>query len=418
VDSQLRCSLCSWHFSERERIAKRYDQAFLIRSTWYLPQALQAAHKLNPTWQKRHLGILCGIVIVAVLIATLWPLNFFPANRTSWLRDAHGIRFDSPGLVESKVPLIPEGNAPGKYCSLELLLGPARIEGSTTILGFYDPNNPSQFLVRQWTDGLIVSRDTANAQNEVKRTKFDVGRVFQPNKLVMVSITSGPNGTVVYLNGAQNRVFPRFRISQKDLSGQIVLGTSPIDYQPWQGEVRGLAIYSIELTAAQASQHYENWISGRAADSPQLDGAIAKYAFTEGAGRSIHSAVPAAPDLEIPRRFTVPHKALLKSPAKEFEASWDYFFDVLRNIAGFVPVGFILCAYWGSTRGRRQAVLFAILGGAVLSFVIELLQFYVPQRNSGITDIITNSLGAALGAVLARPSLVWTILERIKPLTA
>jgi hypothetical protein len=73
---------------------------------------------------------------------------------------------------------------------------------------------------------------------------------------------------------------------------------------------------------------------------------------------------------------------LQKPPAKELEASGDHLSDALRNIAGlfdwdtfFVPIG----------DGREpdgRAVLFAILGGAVLSVVIKLLQFYVPQRNS------------------------------------
>lgn len=369
-------------------------------------------------WQKKRLRILCGIVILAVLIGTLWPFNFFPPNRISWLAEANGIRFGGPGLVVSKAPLRAEGAEPGKSCSLELLLRPASIEGSYTILSFYASNNPNQFQVRQWTDGLLVTQDIVNAQNKVKRTKFDVDHAFQQGRLVLLTITSGPSGTVVYLNARQTQVFRRFTISQSELSGQLVMGTSPVDYEPWPGEVRGLAIYSKELTAAQVSRHYGNWIGGRGADPPNLDGAVARYAFTEGAGRDIHNTVVSGPDLEIPERFGVPHKALLESPAEEFEANWDYVYDLLRNIAGFVPLGFIICAYAGWTRSRRQAILCAILAGGILSFVIEVLQAYIPQRNSGTTDIITNTLGAALGAVLARPSMVRTILGRTKSITA
>lgn len=376
---------------------------------------------MNNKWQavreKSLLGVLCGIAIIAVLIATLWPFNPFPPNRISWLSEANGIRFGGPGLVVSKAPLTTEGAEPGKSCSLELLLRPASIESSYTILSFYTPNNPSQFLVRQWTDGLVVTHDIVNAQNKVKRAKFDVDQAFQQGKLVMLTITSGPSGTVVYLNGSQAQVFPRFTISQSELSGQIVMGTSAVEYQPWPGEVRGLAIYSKELTAGKVSRHYENWLGGRGFDPPDLDGAIAHYAFAEGAGSEIHNAVASGPDLEIPEYFGVPHKALLTSAVKEFEANWRYVIAVLLNIAGFIPLGFILCVYLSLTRTRRKAILSAAVAGAILSLVIEVLQAYIPQRVSGTTDIITNTLGSVLGALLARPSMVRTILERTKLIT-
>lgn len=368
--------------------------------------------------QEKRLGILCGMVILAVLISTLWPFNFFPPNRVRWLPEANGIRFGGDGLVVSKAPLRAEGAEPKNSCSLELLLRPASIEGSYTILSFYAPNNPKRFLVRQWRDGLLVTHDVVDAQDTVKRAKFDVDHAFQEGKLLLLTMTSGPKGTVVYLNGSQAQVFSRFTISQSELSGQIVLGTSAVNYQPWPGEVRGLAIYSKEFTAAQVSRHYGNWIGGRGVDPPDLDGAIARYAFTEGAGRDIHNAIVSGPDLEIPKRFGVPHKALLESPVKEFEANWNYVYDLLRNIAGFVPLGFLVCAYWGWTRNRRQAMLYAMLTGGFLSLVIEVLQAYVPQRSSGTTDILTNTLGAALGAVLARPSMVRTILGRTKLIPA
>jgi VanZ family protein len=387
------------------------EQRGLVRQAWSVNDKLQAVR------EKKRVGILCGIAIIAVLIGTLWPFNPFPPNRISWLPEANGIRFGGPGLVVSKAPLRAEGAEPRKSCSLELLLRPASIEGSYTILSFYAPNNPGQFLVRQWTDDLLVTHDIVNAQHKVKRTKFDVNHAFQQGKLLLLTITSGPGGTVVYLNASQAQVFSRFTISQSELSGQIVMGTSPVDYQPWPGEVRGLAIYSKELTAAEVSRHYGNWIGGRGVDPPNLDGAIAHYAFTERAGREIRNAVASGPGLEIPEYFRIPHKALLTSAVKEFEANPRYVTDVLLNIGGFVPLGLILCFYMSLRRTRLKAILSATLAGGILSFVIEVLQAYIPQRVSGTTDIITNTLGTALGAVLARPSMVRTIVGRTKSFT-
>ena len=57
-------------------------------------------------------------------------------------------------------------------------------------------------------------------------------------------------------------------------------------------------------------------------------------------------------------------------------------------------------------------MLYTILGAGTLSFTIEVLQYYIPRRDSGTTDIITNSLGAATGALLARTSAARRFLER------
>jgi hypothetical protein len=362
---------------------------------------------------RRIIGMLCCAAILALLICTLWPFNPFSENRVRWVPGTNGIAFDGTGVVWSKAPLRFQGIEGSESCTLELLLQPASVESVHTILGFYSPNSPRQFLVRQWTDGLLVSHALIGARSLTKATKFDVDHVFRPGKLFLLTIASGQTGTAVYLDGRAAQVFPRFRIPQNELSGQIVLGTSPTDYQPWSGQIRGLAIYSRELASADVFRHYRAWTSN-GVPPPDLNGAVARYAFTEAAGGEIHNEVAAEPDLEIPARFSVPHKGFLKSPWKEFTADWQYASDVLVNIAGFVPLGLLVYNCWAWSKNPRRALLCTVLAGGVLSFLIEVLQAYIPRRVSGMTDIITNTLGTAVGALIAQSNLTRSVLGRLR----
>lgn len=73
--------------------------------------------------------------------------------------------------------------------------------------------------------------------------------------------------------------------------------------------------------------------------------------------------------------------------------------DIILNILLFVPFGFGLA---GKLRERGKskaaALLVAYISGAVLSYLVEFLQIYIPPRDSGWGDIITNSSGALIGA--------------------
>jgi VanZ family protein len=362
--------------------------------------------------EKECLGILCGIIIVGVLICTLWPFNPFPSNQVSWLAGSNGIRFGREGVIVSMVPMKAGAIDNTESRSLELFLQPAESKRKYTILSFYRPDNPEQFQVNQWTDGLLVVRNALDPRKKMKKEKFDLDHALQAGKSILLTMTSGRNGTTVYVNGLEASRFPRFTISEGDLSGWLVLGTSANYYQPWPGEIRGLAIYSKELTPEEALRHFDDWM-GHSVEPFDLVGAIAYYSLTENKGREIHNAVQSEPDLEIPTSFRVPYKTLLASPVKEFSANLTYLNDLVENIAGFVPVGFLVCAYLGLAQSRKHAILCTILVGGGLSFVIEVLQFYIPRRVSGTTDIITNTLGTALGAVLARPNLVRVFLRKI-----
>lgn len=365
--------------------------------------------------EKKRIGIFCVVAIAAVLFGTLWPFDPWPANKVTWLPGANGVRFEQAGVVLSEAPLpAAPGNPNGKSCSLELLLRPASVGVSDTILGFYVPGNSKQLLIRQWTDGLLVNHEFVDANGEVRGIKFDVDHAFQAGKLLLITVVFGPNGTIVYRDASQAQSFPRFTISPNVLSGQIVMGTSPVDYRPWLGEISGLAVYSKALSAAEVSRHYVEWTSGDGTALSDLDGAVARYEFNERRGREVHSAVPSAPTLRIPGSFNVPHKAMLTSAVKEFDPSRQYVEDVVENIAGFVPLGAILCVYFSFTRSRALAILYATIIGGTLSLLIEVLQAYIPRRVSGTTDIITNTLGAVVGAAIARPDWVRTMLRGVK----
>jgi glycopeptide antibiotics resistance protein len=59
-------------------------------------------------------------------------------------------------------------------------------------------------------------------------------------------------------------------------------------------------------------------------------------------------------------------------------------------------------------------VIATIILGAVFSVTIEILQGFIPMRDSGTTDIITNTLGTALGAMLCRSGALEVLLGKIE----
>ena len=124
----------------------------------------------------------------------------------------------------------------------------------------------------------------------------------------------------------------------------------------------------------------------------------------------IRNLTPGEPDLVIPASFVLPSKRFLALPWDEFRPDWGYVNDLIRNIIGFVPLGFAVCGYFSLT-GNKKAVLVAIVVGALTSFSIEVLQGFIPQRESGLTDVVTNTLGTALGAFLVQSGPIRKFLQ-------
>ncbi len=78
-----------------------------------------------------------------------------------------------------------------------------------------------------------------------------------------------------------------------------------------------------------------------------------------------------------------------------------HFLDIFLNVLLFVPFGFGLSARPRKRGGSRwTSLLRALAVGACASYLVELLQFYIPARDSGWGDVFSNTTGSVVGFFL------------------
>ena len=76
-------------------------------------------------------------------------------------------------------------------------------------------------------------------------------------------------------------------------------------------------------------------------------------------------------------------------------------FDVISNVLGYMPLGFLLALSALRTYRRKRAITMAVFAAAALSLVLESLQSFLPERVSSNLDLFLNVAGAFLGALMA-----------------
>jgi VanZ family protein len=330
----------------------------------------------------------------------------------SWVDNGNGLHFGKYGVILGTGSWNPHDWKEGTGCSIEIWLQPDHVDRGGTVLGFYSPENRIvTFSLHQSLDDLLLRHTAAYSQRFV-RNKWYIEHSFAENKQIFITITSNSRSTAVYVNGNLTRNSPHFRLSSADLTGQLVIGNNPIVDNGWQGQLRGLAIYDRELTPAEIMHHYSAW-TALSTRNIKSEKPAALYSFTEGAGNVVHNQMGSGNGLQIPQRYLVLHQQFLERPWDEFDPSWAYCRDVLINIGGFIPLGFFFCAYFTMARSFERSFLASIIFGAVVSCLIEVLQSFLPTRDSGMTDIITNTMGSGIGAALYERGWVQDLLAGI-----
>lgn len=100
------------------------------------------------------------------------------------------------------------------------------------------------------------------------------------------------------------------------------------------------------------------------------------------------------------------------APWEFLSAGWPRYwtgFDLAANVAGYVPLGFLLAlsfmrrghVRYFASHPNLAGIAVAVLAGTLLSFTMEAIQNYMPSRVASNVDFGLNVAGTLIGAVLA-----------------
>ena len=361
------------------------------------------------------LGIINFAIFVVIVVAGLWPFSFWPENRVRWLTDENGLQFYSPGIIytqkamegwnhgmaeyPSRVPPLQSSNIP-VHISLEIWLqaGQVSYDYTARILSLYDGHKTENIVLSQWKSTLLLQKRIQDRPEE-SYPKIGVKDALLKGVKRLLTITSGPEGTRIYMDGKVAGDFPKFNLSSEKAKGpgRLILGNSPKGNQSWTGHLFGLAIYNRSLRDHEVLQHFRHWeetgsfVSG--------EGPVAFYPFDERSGKIVHDSAGRHP-LFIPSGFEVLQKTILVPPWKDFRLNRSYLLDILTNILGFIPFGFFFsaCLWKKQSYSHYRLLMIPVLIAGGLSLTIELLQAYLPTRSSQLMDVICNTVGAGTGS--------------------
>ncbi|MBI4684803.1 MAG: VanZ family protein [Nitrospirae bacterium] len=339
------------------------------------------------------------ITLIIIFLVGLWPLSFHPKNEVEWLQNSNGVSFYGRGITYTGSFNLKSSLLHNNPITFEILLEPFRATKSDAghFLSFYDGKEIEIIAFRQWKSTLEIFRSFPDSRIRLRDALIS-------NEKRLITVSSEKEGTKIYLNGNFAKFYPNFSlIANSEIAAQLILGNSPSGKSPWKGNIFGIAIYNHSLAQDKVFQHYQAWTKGEAALLKKEE-PIALYLFDEQKGTSVHNQAGQQNPLLMPSTFQMLQKHILDTPLKDFRIKALHFQDIFINIIGFIPLGFFFSALFNKSKffSKNSISFITLLLGSLISLSIELIQVYLPTRNSSLTDLICNIFGTFLGIVLFR----------------
>jgi hypothetical protein len=327
--------------------------------------------------------------------AGLKPKGFRLHNDTSWLKDTNGISFGKLGIAYTPSAIY---NAPLESLTIEVALKMPRQRRNNldAVFDIWNAKGRRHIELCQWDSSLMVVKSSSPY---FKDTRTKICKSVSPEKQHLVTITSRRNfGTDLYIDGVLVRHTGSFDLCDSGVSlGSLVLGNSSDGKNPWHGEIHAFTIHKTALSASEVMSRYDDWNKSRIL--PALEASIAVYPFDERKGDLAYNHAGKSVDVNFPLIFYIPQKQFLVPFWEDFCLKLDLFFDYAVNLAGFIPLGFFLCALLWSFGGfwQRKSVIITLVTGSLMSLSIEIAQAYIPTRSSQMSDLILNIAGTLIG---------------------
>lgn len=363
-------------------------------------------------------------ILFGILIFGLWPKDFNFSNGVNWITDQPGIRFSKYGIAYTNpfFELIGDNISKPNCFSIEIALRPAGYQEkkSNFILSLHDKTDRNQLLMWQYHSWIILMNgDDYDHKRRTKRIAVNTASPFPTTRFV--TVTTGEEGTEVYLDG-------QFVIRKKDLTLKIpngsktrlLLGNSVYGKQPWQGDIYGLAFYGHTLTDQDVAFHFNRWVQDRNFSFAKKDKPSVLYFFDEKEGLRALDHAGGNHDLEIPLKMQILKREILSPTWSKFKFNKSFIIDIVLNLVGFIPFGFVLSATLIKLGGtfEKNDVLITVVLCFTLSLFIEIVQAWIPSRSSHMLDLILNTLGALIGAIIYRFFIVQIYSKRgLKPVS-
>lgn len=350
--------------------------------------------------------VMTALVLIGMLYFGIRLKGFRPGNKVQWAHSGVGLSFSRFALAYTDGFFSATSKRLSKdELTIELAIQPgfSNFYGFKFIALVHDGEDKHQLVIGQWRSFLVImnGNDFSNRHGTPK-IYFQLDEKDRIPHLI--TIVSNKSGTKLILDGTLKKRNPDLflRYPNRKAMARLVVGNSLNGNNPWIGKILGLAFYDRDLEDDTVLQHYHTWrrtanFSTFKSGRPRL-----LYVFDEGKGEKAYNKIGDGLDLIVPPWMKVLRIQVLSWPRIENFARTNVVEDILINLAGFVPLGFLFVATITRLEGidERTALKITLLFAFTFSLCIELIQVWIPSRDSSMLDLIFNTLGAWMGILL------------------
>ena len=359
---------------------------------------------------KIHISLFLYLVLLFFALLVPFDFDFMKINNAKWVKYRNGVEFDQRGQIISK------GSTHGLYemltkgdgLALEVWVKPFNTiqDGPARILSYSIDPFMRNFTLAQSKDNLVMRLRTEITDLNGERPHIEISGIFESNKVYHIIINYNFVRECVFINGKKRKcdALIKGNFSNWDSSFKLVIGNEATGDRPWLGEIYYVAIFDKALNSREIKLRYQtglqNTMCSNVAQMTNGTIPVVCYLFNEKEGNKVLDAglSPYKFNLHIPDKL--PATPFLNLPSLRDLHNSFFTIDGLLNILGFIPLGFLLHRLIKLRLFSFQAISTVLIIGLSISLGCEILQHFLPSRDSSFLDVLTNMFGLSLGITI------------------